>query len=221
MVYLAKELLPNCPTSLGQGLGGQYTVRTRSHTMSPAPQTNAANPNSAPVEVRDACGRFAKGNPGGPGNPYPRRVAALRRALLTSVTEDDMTAITKAVIDEARAGNIAAAKLLFQYVLGKPGSTADPDRDEGRGMSAQGLLPLAEAVVSAAPPAPKANGSDGKLDEPKAPAAPKANGSNGGSPSPTGMAVPTGSGREIDHWLDRQVRRTMEALGGAPLANGV
>ena len=171
--------------------------------MSPAPQTNPANPNPAPVEVRDTSGRFAKGNPGGPGNPYPRRVAALRRALLNSVTDDDMTAITKAVIDEARAGNIAAAKLLFQYVLGKPGSTADPDRDEGRGVLTQGLLPVAEAVVSAAPPAPKANGS------------------NGGGPLPTGTAMPTGSSREIDHWLDRQVRRTMEALGGAPLANGL
>jgi hypothetical protein len=189
--------------------------------MSPAPQTNPANPNPAPAEARDACGRFAKGNPGGPGNPYPRRVAALRRALLTSITDDDMTAITKAVIDEAKAGNIAAAKLLFQYVLGKPGAATDPERDEGHGMLAQELLPLVEAAVRAAPPAPKANGSNGNVEERKAPAAPKANGSNGGNPSPMGMAVPAGSDREIDHWLDRQVRRTMEALGGAPLASGV
>jgi hypothetical protein len=198
-------------------LGGQYTVRTWSHTMSPAPQNNPANPNPAPVEGRDASGCFAKGNPGGPGNPYSRRVAALRQAMLNCVTEDDIKAITKAVIEEAAAGNMAAAKLIFQYVLGKPGPAADLDWDEGRGMSAQGLGPSAEAVVSAVPSAPKANGSNGNVDERQAPAAPKANGSNGGGPLLTGITLPTGSGREIDHWLDRQVRRTMEALGGTAL----
>jgi hypothetical protein len=196
--------------------------------MNPAPETNPANPNPAATEARDACGRFAKGNPGGPGNPYPRRVAALRQALLNAVTEDDMSAITKAVIDEAKAGNIAAAKLLFQYVLGKPGSTADPDRDEKTGMGANDS-PFAVAELARIPiqasgilaNSATQNGSNGKLDERKAPAAPKANGSNGGSPSPTGLAMPTESRGEIGHWLDRQVRRTMEALGGAPLANGV
>jgi len=30
------------------------------------------------IDGRDARGRFTKGNPGGPGNPHARRVAALR-----------------------------------------------------------------------------------------------------------------------------------------------
>src|SRR5439155_3124311 len=38
---------------------------------------------------RDANGRFVKGNPGGPGNPFARKVATLRRALIDFVTGDD------------------------------------------------------------------------------------------------------------------------------------
>ena len=36
---------------------------------------------------RDVHGRFTKANPGGPGNPFARKVAALRKALLDSVSE--------------------------------------------------------------------------------------------------------------------------------------
>jgi hypothetical protein len=82
--------------------------------MNPAPETNPANPDPKPTEGRDAYGRFAKGNPGGPGNPYPRRLAALRQALLNCVTEEDIIAIAKAVIEEAKGGSVPAAKLIFQ-----------------------------------------------------------------------------------------------------------
>jgi hypothetical protein len=163
--------------------------------MSPAPQTDQANPNPAPTESRDACGRFAKGNSGGPGNPYPRRVAALRQALLNCVTEDDITAIAKAVIEEAKGGNIAAAKLIFHYVLGKPASAAD---QEWYGEPAA---------------APIANGSNGNAGERKG--APKANGSNGGNPA--GGSSLSGQGAKAQEWLDRQVGMLMERLGSEPL----
>jgi len=38
-----------------------------------------ANPSS---DGRDTMGRFAPGNSGGPGNPFARKVASLRQALL-------------------------------------------------------------------------------------------------------------------------------------------
>src|SRR5262249_16838246 len=126
---------------------------------------------------------------GGPGNPYPRRVAALRRALLDSVTEDDMSAIAEAVIGEAKTGNVAAAKLLFQYVLGKPDSAMNVDLR-----------------------APISNGARAER-----PTAPKANGSNGGSPSGSTVSPPSGLGNKADQWLDRQVRGVMEKLGSKPL----
>jgi ABC-type Fe3+ transport system substrate-binding protein len=64
--------------------------------------------------------------PAGPGNPYARQVASLRCALLAAVTEEDIQAVAQAMIAKAKEGNPAAAKLLFQYVLGKPSETVDP-----------------------------------------------------------------------------------------------
>jgi hypothetical protein len=39
------------------------------------PLTNGGN-------GRDAAGRFPKGNPGGPANPFARRVALMRQTML-------------------------------------------------------------------------------------------------------------------------------------------
>src|SRR4051812_32481575 len=90
----------------------------------PAPLENQTTSPSG----RDAKGRFAKGNRGGPGNPFARQVADLRSAFLARVTEADMAAIADAVLVKARQGDVAAAKLLFQYVLGKPLDGLNPDR---------------------------------------------------------------------------------------------
>src|SRR5260370_36752858 len=76
---------------------------------------------------RDALGRFTKGNPGGAGNPFARRVAALRAVLLDCVTDKDMEHVACELVVQAKMGNLAAIKLLFQYVLGKPAATVDPD----------------------------------------------------------------------------------------------
>ena len=68
---------------------------------------------------RTASGRFAKGNPGGPGNPHSRRVAALREALLESVTEADIRAVAKALVSKAKGGDIPAVRELLDRLLGK------------------------------------------------------------------------------------------------------
>ena len=69
---------------------------------------------------RDATGRFAKGNPGGPGNPYNKRVAQLRSALISAVTEDDVRGIIQALVEKAKSGDVAAAKEVLDRTLGKP-----------------------------------------------------------------------------------------------------
>jgi hypothetical protein len=84
--------------------------------------------NQKPTEVRDAQGRFSKGNKGGPGNPFARKVAELRAALVNFVTEDDMKHLAFVLKMRAEGGDMQAMKLLFQYVLGKPSETVDPDR---------------------------------------------------------------------------------------------
>ena len=69
---------------------------------------------------RDESGRFTPGNPGGPGNPHAAQVGRLRSALLDAVTLEDMRAVALALVEKARAGDIAAAHVLFDRVLGKP-----------------------------------------------------------------------------------------------------
>src|SRR5258708_3284253 len=76
---------------------------------------------------RDARGRFAPGNAGGPGNPFARRVAELRKVLLETVTDDELRIVAGQLMVKAKMGDLAATKLLFQYVLGKPAATVDPD----------------------------------------------------------------------------------------------
>ncbi len=85
------------------------------------------NTSSTTDTGRAADGRFAKGNPGGPGNPFARKTAALRQALLDTVTEQDIQDIAAKLRDEAKSGDKAAIKLLFQYVIGKPQPAVDPD----------------------------------------------------------------------------------------------
>jgi len=74
---------------------------------------------------RDAAGRFAAGNKGGPGNPYNRRVAQLKIWLAEVVDEAGIKAMGKKLMEMAIAGEIAAARVLFQYVMPKH---VEPDR---------------------------------------------------------------------------------------------
>ncbi len=74
--------------------------------------------------------RFAKGNSGGPGNPFARQVAAFRQEFMAAVTGEDIAVIVRALIDKAKAGDVAAARLVLQYTLGKPAATVDPGNQE-------------------------------------------------------------------------------------------
>jgi hypothetical protein len=79
-------------------------------------------------DARQPNGQFARGNKGGPGNPYARQVAAFRSLLMKCVTADDFVAVAVAVVEKAKQGDIAAARLLFQYTLGRPVANPHPDR---------------------------------------------------------------------------------------------
>src|SRR5262245_48902085 len=89
---------------------------------------SATEATTTPPPGRDAQGRFTNGNAGGPGNPHARQVAALRQRLLAKVTAEEMDAILDALLQRAREGNVAAAKLILQYTLGRPLEGRDPDR---------------------------------------------------------------------------------------------
>ena len=101
--------------------------------MNASPDAPHTSPDTPPPQAdtgRDSQGRFAKGHPGGPGNPFYRRQAQLKRVLLESITEDDVRSVVQVLLGLARGGDLAAIKLYLQYAAGKPAREVDPDRAE-------------------------------------------------------------------------------------------
>ena len=97
----------------------------RKHDSGPHNARGAPSPNG-----RTAKGRFAKGNLGGPGNPHGSQVAKLRAALLDAVSIEDIEAVARTLVAQARAGEIQAARELLNRVMGK----APDDSDRGQPM---------------------------------------------------------------------------------------
>jgi hypothetical protein len=122
----------------------------------PAPSSNGVHPNSAPASVaadpahapdhkspnpsaptdrpssgengRDELGRFTPGSGGGPGNPFARLVAELRKAAIEAVPKEKLRAIFVKISDLALEGNVQAAKFIASYLIGKPQPAREPDR---------------------------------------------------------------------------------------------
>jgi len=70
---------------------------------------------------RDSQGKFLKGEwKGGPGNPQVRRLAAYKKALHETITEEDARAIFQNLATQARDGDLEATKVLIPYLLGRP-----------------------------------------------------------------------------------------------------
>lgn len=103
---------------------------TNGHATEAAPRDGGIAPAAAPKGGRDPRGRFTLGNAGGPGNPYARRTAELRRDILAAVTSEDFQAIARKLIAQAKEGDVPSAKLLFSYTLGKPAEAVEPDAIE-------------------------------------------------------------------------------------------
>ena len=51
------------------------------------PLANGQTPSPNGSNRRDSRGRFTRGNPGGPGNPFSRQLTAFRRAVCAAVKE--------------------------------------------------------------------------------------------------------------------------------------
>jgi hypothetical protein len=74
---------------------------------------------------RGAGGRFLPGNKLGRGNPHARQHAALREAMLSAVTVDDVHAVVRGLIEQAKQGNVPAARELLDRLVGRPGPGPD------------------------------------------------------------------------------------------------
>ena len=110
------------------------------------------DPTSNGENGRTSKGRFAQGNPGGPGNPYVKRVSILRAALLRALDEDAIQMIAVALVNEAKTGDVAAAKLLLSYAVGQPPESV-PEPDETPQVEPGGEI---DAILDSLTPAQEA-----------------------------------------------------------------
>ena len=69
---------------------------------------------------RGEDGRFLPGNAGGPGNPYAKKVAALRGSLINAISHEDIEAIIHSQVEKAKQGDTVAAKFILERLLGRP-----------------------------------------------------------------------------------------------------
>jgi hypothetical protein len=198
-----------------------------------------SNPHPASKETnakdRQSNGRFAKGNRGGPGNPFARQVAAFRACLINSVTEEDMEVIADKLVDWARDGNLQAIKLLFSYLLGTPKPVVEPDELDLHEMHlahqttlAAQALQQAEKANSPANDAPTPLDSEvgiptqSVVEAPSAPAsAPSAIGINGDPCPPTASQTPSPNGElKAGEACNRPQPPSTNRLNSAPAASG-
>jgi hypothetical protein len=104
----------------GNGVGAQ-PLNTVSDGAAPHASASPA------TAGRDAAGKFATGNKCGRGNPHARRMAALRGAMLETITGERLKTLAEQLYKMAVSGDTAAAGLLLSYALGKPGKCPDAD----------------------------------------------------------------------------------------------
>ncbi|MFO0879413.1 MAG: hypothetical protein U0840_18860 [Gemmataceae bacterium] len=100
---------------------------------------------------REKSGRFTKGNAGGPGNPFAAQVGRYRALMQECVGPEQMRAIVQALIRAAIRGDVAAARLVLQYAMGKPIEVPlpeDGDEDEGHEESAVNKREITEPCPS-------------------------------------------------------------------------
>jgi hypothetical protein len=112
-------------------------------------QKNGGNPEAANAG-RDSAGRFTKGNKGGPGNPYARYTAAMRKAFADEATAEDLRKIARAMIDKAQKGDVGAARLVCGYTMGRPLEGTHPDKvdaDEWRNWKDNNVPPAESNAV--------------------------------------------------------------------------
>ena len=83
---------------------------------------------------RDQRGRFRPGWRGGPGNPGAKHAVELRRrldeALHIVCSQDRLVTTVDAILRLGEAGDVAAAKLLFERIAGPPISREITERLE-------------------------------------------------------------------------------------------
>jgi hypothetical protein len=130
---------------------------------------------------RDRWGRFADGNRGGPGRPRRATEAEYLQALSRIVSVEDLRAIARRAVADAKRGSARARDWVTKYLLGDPAPKA-PSGADGQRRVSDAMLP---ALLDAMSTEQAATGPAGEGCPPEDPAA-------GGpeAPAPHGPATP-------------------------------
>src|SRR5262245_10009012 len=103
--------------------------RRKAPAATSSPQNAPEVENEAPK--RNPDGTFAKGNSGGPGNPFARKSAEFRKAFLEGISAEQFSGLVQIVLTRACQGDSACLKILLQYLIGKPAPAVNPDSLDG------------------------------------------------------------------------------------------
>ncbi len=107
-----------------------------SNGHAPAPLTPVSDDGPQPnpmADGRTVKGTFAPGNKLGKGNPFTRKLGAMRKAFLDAVTPEEVGQLARelwkrAIGGQFQPGDLQAAALFLAYAVGKPTTAVDPDR---------------------------------------------------------------------------------------------
>jgi hypothetical protein len=91
-------------------------------------------------------GLFAKGNQISRGHQGHRRATELKQALMACATDEDIRALYAAMLAAAKGGDVAAARLLLDHLIGKPRETIEVSAGDGQAI---GLASVAAAIMEA------------------------------------------------------------------------
>jgi hypothetical protein len=81
---------------------------------------SGVDPSITATNGRTTKGTFAPGNKLAKGYPHARRANRLRAELYRVVNVEEFRAIVKAIVKEAKAGDVTAAREIIERLLGKP-----------------------------------------------------------------------------------------------------
>ena len=82
------------------------------------------SPAGAITSDRDPKGRWQSGNGAGRGNPLAKQVQAIRVALVSAVTPADIQAVVQRLLQQAKEGDVVAAKIIFERTAGPAAALA-------------------------------------------------------------------------------------------------
>lgn len=91
---------------------------------------------------------FVKGNSLGKGNPNARRQYELRQALLGAAEPRHVEGVYRVMLKAALEGDVAAAKLVLEYIVGRPAQALELSGPDGEPLG--GDLAQLQAVIMGA-----------------------------------------------------------------------